>query len=200
MTEQQVESALAADGSEETVALAWEARVRVLTNRSAWTSMGLAVGIPALLLAALMAVITRSVAGVALAAVAFAVILVIFVLVAGVIDAFGGFRVGFVLSSRGVRSTSGKASRAAVAAAQVGGLLSGKPGLLGSGLLARSEQDVFIPYPQVTRLKVNARRRYVVVRGDWAQKPIGLYCTAENFPEVLRLLRENCPAATTRES
>jgi hypothetical protein len=197
MTEQQVETALAADGSEETVELAWEARVRVLTNRSAWTSMGLAVGIPALLLGALMAAITRSVAGVGLAAVAFAVILVIFVFVGGVIDIFGGFGVAFLLTSRGVRSTSGKASRAAVSAALVAGLLSGKPGLLGSGLLARSEQDVFIPYPQVTRLKVNARRRYVVVRGDWAQKPIGLYCTEENFPEVLRLLKENCPPAVT---
>jgi hypothetical protein len=179
----------------ETVLAAWDARLRVLTNPTAWQGVGLSLGVGALGLGVLMTFISRSAAGLYLAAGLFAALMLVFVLVALVIDAFGGFRVRFLLTSLGVRSQSGKSAKAAANAAFVGGVLTGNAAAAGSGLLARSEQDVFIAYGDVKQVRVNRRRRYVVVRGDWLQKPIGLACDEGNFARVLEVLKERCPAA-----
>jgi hypothetical protein len=44
-------------------------------------------------------------------------------------------------------------------------------------------------------VRVSERRRYILVKGAWAEKPIGLYCNADNFTQVRQILKERCPAA-----
>jgi hypothetical protein len=118
-----------------------------------------------------------------------AILLGIFVLVGVVIDLFGGFKVVFFLTSHGVRSVAGKGAKAAATAAFWMGALTGHPGAAGAGLLAESEQNVFIPWTDVTKIKVKTWRRYIHIKREWGFKPIGLYCTPENFAPVMEILR-----------
>ena len=177
---------------EKTVLYSWVASVRVLSNPSAWSGVTLCFGIGALFLGILFTFITKSLAGLYLASGIFGGLMFIFILVGGVIDIFGGFRVNFILTSEGVRSISGKGAKTAAKAAFVGGVLTGNLTGMAAGAAAESEQDVSILYSEVTKVKVNSRRQYILVKGDWLQKPIGLYCNKDNFMGVLHLLQERC--------
>lgn len=179
---------------EEIVLDSWEASVRLLSNPAAWRGVALSLGAGALGLGILFTFISRSIKGLYLGAGLFGGLMFIFVIVGGIIDLFGGFRINFMLTSLGVRSISGKGAKTAADAAIVGGILTGNLAGMAAGSLAKSEQNVFILYNEVTKVKVNSRRRYVLVKGDWSQKPIGLYCNKDNFTGVLRLLQERCPS------
>jgi hypothetical protein len=180
---------------EESVLYSWDASVRVLSDPSAWRGVVLSLGGGALALGILFTFISKSVKGLYLATGLFGGLMLIFVVVGAIIDIFGGFRINFMLTSKSVRSMSGKGAKSAANAAVVGGILAGHLAGLAAGSLARSEQNVFILYNEVTKVKVNSRRRYILVKGDWSQKPIGLYCNEDNFTGVLHLLRERCSSA-----
>ena len=170
--------------------LTWETRIRVLTNPNVWFSMLLALGIPSVLLGILFAFLAkRPVYALLVPLVSMSVLFGIFILVALVIDLFGGFKAIFFLTTHGVRSVSGKGARAASTAAVVMGVLAGNASAVGAGLLAESEQNVFIAWKDITRLKVKARRRFVLIKREWGFKPIGLYCLPANFQQVLDIFR-----------
>jgi len=179
----------------ETVYYSWEAPVRVLSDPSAWRGVAASLGGGALALGMLFAFISRSLKGLYLAAGIFAGLMLVFVVVGAVIDMFGGFRIAFTLTGRGVLSRSGKGARSAAKAAIIGGIVTGNLTGMAAGALARSEHDVSILYHEVARVKVDHRRRYILVKGRWPQKPIGLYCNEENFTGVLKFLQERCSAA-----
>ena len=175
----------------EQLRLTWETRIRVLTNPSVWTSMLLALGIPSVLLGIFFAVIAKRPEYALLVPLGFMSILFgIFFLVALVIDLFGGFKAVFFLTTHGVRSVAGKGARAASTVAVLAGVLAGKAGAVGAGLLAESEQNVFIPWKDITKIKVKTWRRYILVKREWGFKPIGLYGTPENFPQVMDIFRQ----------
>lgn len=174
----------------EQVYLAWEARIKVLPNPTVWGSLLAAFGIPSLLLGLLVAFIARRPELALLVPLAATGgFLLLFTLIGLVIDLFGGFKAIFTLTTRGVRAQSGRVARATSAVAVWTGIATGNLAAAGAGLLAESEQNVFIPWDQVTAVKVKAGRRYVHVKRAWGFKPIGLYCTRENFPQVLEVLR-----------
>jgi hypothetical protein len=181
--------------SSEVVLRSWQARVRVLTNPAAWRGILLCLGISSLLLGILLIFISKSLKGLLVAALIFGGLMFLFVLIGGIIDIFGGFRVHFILTSLGVRSISGKGAKASANAAIIGGILTGSFGAMGAGSLARSEQNVFIPYGEVTKVRISSRRQYILVKGGLQQKPIGLYCNKNTFTDILALIRERCPSA-----
>ncbi len=181
--------------AEETVLRTWQARIHVLNNSSAWSGVSLCFGVGAFFLGLLLLFITKSVTGLLVAFGIFCGLMVLFVLVGGAIDLFGGFRVTFILTDRGVWSITGSGARAAADAAVVGGIFAGSLTGIATGFAARSEQNVFIPYGEISRLKVKDRRRSVLVRGKLLEKPIELYCTVENFHEVQKILMAQSPAA-----
>jgi len=167
----------------------------VLTNPAAWNGAVLSFGAGALFLGILFSLVAQSFKGLLLAGALFGGFMVLFIMIGAVIDLFGGFRVQFILSTLGLRSLSGKAAKAASSAAVIGGVLAGNLAAVGAGQLAKSEQNVFIPYPEVTKVVINARRRYIEVKGSLMQKPIGLYCNQDNFDDVLQSLRKRCGSA-----
>jgi len=170
--------------------LSWETRIRVLTNPTVWFSLLLAFGIPSVLLGIFVAVISkRPEYALMVPLVAMSVLFGLFILVGLVIDLFGGFKVVFYLTSHGVRSVAGKGAKAASTAAVLAGIFSGNPGAVGTGLLAESEQNVFIPWKDISKLKVKTWRRFIMIKREWGYKPIGLYCTPENFPQVMEIFR-----------
>jgi hypothetical protein len=180
------------DTEDERILLTWNARIRVLFNPSVWGGLLTAVGIPSVFLSILMFAISREVDSLFFGPAIFTGVMVMFVVIAAVIDLFGGFQVVFALTSNGVRSVSGKGAKAAATAAIWTGILFGKASVAGTGLLAKSEQDVYIPYKEVTKVKVRPGRRYILVKGGFLQKPIGLYCTPENFAQAESFIRQHC--------
>lgn len=179
----------------ETVLQTWGARIPVLTNPSAWFGVSVSLGGGSLVLGLLFFFISKSFMGFLVALAIFCGLMTLFVLIGAMIDLFGGFRVTFFLTGNGVRSISGAGAKTAANTAIVGGILAGNLTGIGVGAMARSEQNVYIPWGEVSRVKVSPWRRYILIKGDWAQKPIGLYCNADNFTQVLQTVSERCPAA-----
>jgi hypothetical protein len=175
--------------------LAWPARVKMLTNPMIWSSLALAFGIGSAVVALVVCLASGNLVGVVIGAALFGFFMVLVLLIALVVDLFGGFRVTLALSSKGVWSLSGKGVERAATAALVGGILTGNPGAMGAGLLARSSKSTFIRYRDVTKVKVSAGRRYLLVKGGFGEQPIGLFCTPETFDPALAILREHCPKA-----
>lgn len=191
----------ATPATDERLLLTWTNHVRLLVNPTVWSSMLLVLGIPALLLGLFFAFLAKRLDYVVIVPLGFLTFLfAIFVLVALVIDAFGGMQATFFLTTNGVRFVSGTGAKAASRVALLAGLLSGRPGLAGAGLLAESEQGAFMPWSEIATIRVKASRHYVLLRGSWGDKPVGLYCTPENFREVLDLLRANAGDRMPRAS
>jgi hypothetical protein len=74
-------------------------------------------------------------------------------------------------------------------------MLAGNLAAVGAGLGADAERNVFIAYEDVRKVKVSASRRYILVRGGFGEKPIGLYCREEDAGKIVEILRERCPSA-----
>jgi hypothetical protein len=85
--------------SEEAVLYSWESAVRVLSNPSAWSGVSLSLGAGAIGLGILFTIISKSIKGLYLGAGLFGGLMLIFVIVGGIIDIFGGFRVNFMQGS-----------------------------------------------------------------------------------------------------
>jgi hypothetical protein len=144
--------------------LTWENRVRLLINPTVWPSVLLVVGTPAVLLGLFFAFLARRMAYLVMVPLGIlTAVYTLFVLVALAIDAVGGMRATFILTTRGVRFVPGKS--------------------------ATTSRGTFMPWNEVTTIRVKASRHYVHLRGGWGDKPVGLYCTPENFREVLDVLR-----------
>ena len=176
--------------TDERLLMSWENRVKLLMNPTIWSSMLLVIGIPSGLLGLFFTLLTGQLEYLVFVPLAcLGGLLAIFVLVALVIDAFGGMKATFYLTTHGVRFVSGKGASAAATAAFLAGLLAGKPGLTGTGLLAESEQHVFISWSDISTIQIKAARHYILIKRGWGDRPIGLYCTPENFRPVMDTLR-----------
>lgn len=57
-----------------------------------------------------------------------------------------------------------------------------------AGMLARAEQDAFLAWDAIGKVSVSDGSFYIELRGKSATKPIGLYCTPENFHSVRELV------------
>jgi len=90
----------------------------------------------------------------------------------------------------GVSTTQRKLNKVIV----VLGILAGKPGVAGSGMLAQSQEEQFFAWSDVFRVDLDPRRRVVILRNTW-RTLIRLYCTPENYEEVAAIAREGVDAA-----
>lgn len=115
--------------------------------------------------------------------------LVVYLAIGVVVDLCGGFRVLFRLSESGVESLAGEATQRAAQAATLGGAIAGSLGGIGSGLAAKRESHVSIVWNEVRSVLARESNRYILIRGRFGSKPIGLYCTPENYHEVLRIVK-----------
>ena len=194
-----VESEAEPEGEAERIVLAWENRIKILSNPAVWRGVLLAFGISCALAGIFFFVLSQDVDGLLIGLGAFGGFMVLFLLIGAVIDLFGGFRVRFALTTAGVRSMSGKGAKAAAGTAFWVGVLAGNPATAGAGLLARSEQNMFIGYDEVKTLEFWPGRRYIEVKAGMLSKPIGLYCLPENYTPAADLLRQMCPTAKVVE-
>jgi hypothetical protein len=63
------------------------------------------------------------------------------------------------------------------------GALSGKPGLLGAGLINRSRESEAVTWDGAFRAELRPQRHLIVFKGSWRSLML-VQCTAENYPGV----------------
>lgn len=170
------------ESSADRLLLEWSSDTKMFLNRRMWKSFLLVLGIPLLVLAGLLALLTEAKNGAILLGGGFALFAVLWALALLIMDATGAGRASYRLSEAGVGFAAGRAARNIADAALLAGMLAGKPGAMGAGMLARAEQDNFIAWGEVKRVTVSQASRYIEIRATgFLVKPIGLNCTADNF-------------------
>jgi hypothetical protein len=180
--DQNPKSTPAAAAESEMILFKWSHQIKMLFNPVLWGNFVACFGIPAILLGIGFSFTGNYKASFFLAAGLIAFFAVIWFLTGIVIDLAGGFLTSFVITDRGIYFSSGKGAKAAANVATVIGVLAGSASTAGAGFLARSEQDV-------KKVKVRKGMRYIFIREGFGHKPIGLYCTKENFEPILALVQ-----------
>ena len=100
----------------------------------------------------------------------------------------GRYDAEFLLDAGGARAslatTSRKRSRAVSGLAAAAGLAAGQPTVAGAGVLAAGNQSQYLAWHEVRRVDQDRRHRTIVLRGPLVAH-VALFCTTENFDEVL---------------
>ncbi len=170
--------------------IAWDIRIPLVTNPVMLRAMAVASFGAGLLVAGLVGLLLAvqgewglalRMAGLLAAAGAglFAVALVVMLLVFG-----NRLQLRFTVSADGVRcETVDRVARAGNRLALIAGLLTGRGGVAGSGMLAMAQEDQTLPWQPGLRMDVDARRCVIGLRNGW-RTLLWVYCTPANFAEV----------------
>ena len=173
----------------EEVLFKWDHKIKMLFNPVLWGSFVACFVIPAILLGIGFSFTGNMKAAVLLPAGLIVFFAVMWFLTGIVIDLRGGFAASFVITSRGIYSSSGSGAGKAADMAAVIGALAGSAPATGAGLLARDEHDASVEWEQIEKVKVRGGMRYIFLRAGFGNKPIGLYCNKANFEQVLTLVQ-----------
>jgi hypothetical protein len=93
-------------------------------------------------------------------------------------------RTRFTVSDDGVRCESlDRTARASSRAALVAGIITGRPGAAGSGLLAMTQEDQTLRWRGAFSASADAGRHTIALRNRW-RTLLTVYCSAENFQAV----------------
>jgi hypothetical protein len=117
------------------------------------------------------------------------IILVLFILVMLVF--FGNrFPLGFVLSPDGARVVSlSRRGRWGNRLAVILGVMAGKPGVAGAGLLGMARETVGVTWDEVRRLNIHPQTRVISLMDSW-HVVLRLYCTPQNYAVVLQSVQK----------
>lgn len=123
------------------------------------------------------------------------------VLVIGVIFVFvmlvfyaNRFPCRFTVSGKGVKYEVTSTQRKLNTVVIVLGALAGKPGVAGSGFLARSQESMLFSWKDIHRADLFPRRRVVCIRNSW-RTLLRVYCTPENYEAVADMIRDGVERA-----
>lgn len=170
----------------------WNSRIKMLGNPILWGNFLVVFGAPILVLGIVLGLVGKIQEAILLAGGLFAFFAVIWFVTGMVIDLGGGFFASYRITSKGIYFASGKSEKAVADAVTAAGALAGSAGTAGAGLLARAEQSAFIEWGEIKKVKVRERSRHLFIRKEFGSKPIGLYCTEENFQKIRDLVQSKC--------
>lgn len=180
------------DVGDEKILFQWNYRIKMLFNPILWKNFVLVFGLPIFLLGVAFMMTGKVMASLFFMGGAFVFFALVWGIAGVVIDLAGGFHASFLITSNGIAFTSGKSEKTVADSVAVIGALAGSASAAGAGLLAKSEQDAFIGWDEIRKVKVRKGMRYILIRKGFGSKPIGLYCTAENFSGILELVKTKC--------
>ncbi|ALG68037.1 hypothetical protein [Beggiatoa leptomitoformis] len=104
----------------------------------------------------------------------------------------GQYAVEFTLDDKGVRcytqTQQTKKNHLINTITVIFGLLSGKPTVVGAGLLAQSRQSVFLNWQRIRKVSYQPQRHTILLRGAWTEN-IALFCTAENYLQIEQIVK-----------
>jgi len=100
-----------------------------------------------------------------------------------------GFMSKITINQDGVSQVSISHTSKVNKAAIIGGIFAGKPGVVGTGMLAEAGNDRFVSWKEMKTAKVNPKSRYMYFsRGRLKLFPIGFFCPKEKYAEVVELV------------
>jgi hypothetical protein len=110
----------------------------------------------------------------------------------------GGLPAMFTISHEGVSHHAGKEIRAldrfSLAGSAAGGSAGGSTA---AGLIAASQEDNTLRWDEVRYIRVYKQLLFIELRSKYLISPVALYCTAENFPAVLDMVKRFAPASAS---
>ena len=102
----------------------------------------------------------------------------------------GGFHFTYRLTTDGIWSHMGQREGRLANATTAGGILAGSPGATGAGLLAKAEQNVFIPWNNIKKVKVVEKKCFIRIGRSFGYKPIELHGSPEHFKQALEIIEK----------
>jgi hypothetical protein len=125
-----------------------------------------------------------------------AVLMLIVMLVLQIVTR-GGLETEFFISNEGVAHKAGRSTRALDRVSAGGSAVLGSMSGTGAGLLAMSQENNVLAWEEVRYVSVYRSVRSIVFRSKYLISPVVLYCTDENFPEILAMVKKYAPAIAT---
>jgi hypothetical protein len=178
-------------------ALAWSRVVPLITNSVVVKDLFLVLFIPAVLAGILFAIILGDammfLLFLAIAAGIFVLGMVIMTVLQ--LGAKGGLTTFFYISDEGVAYKAGKGTEILNRVSTVGSLAMGSAAGTGSGLLAISGEANALCWENIRYITIRTGLKMVVLRSPYLISPIALYCTEENFPVVVEMIRKYAPVS-----
>jgi len=109
----------------------------------------------------------------------------------------GGLDTEFFISNEGIAHKAGSTTRALNRASTGGSAVLGSLSGTGAGLLAMSQENTLLRWEDVRYISVYRSMRSLVFRSKFLISPVVLYCSEENFPAILALVKKYAlPVAT----
>ena len=124
-----------------------------------------------------------------------AIFTVLSVIAMGMIHAAtrGGLSATFSLDDKGMYYDAGKNSRALNRLTLLGGLVAGYPALLGGSMINISRESESMAWSDVGKITAYDSQKTIVAYRKSLISPIGLFCTGENYEEVLDFIIRHLP-------
>jgi hypothetical protein len=180
--------------------LEWTARLNMLRSGLLMGQLGLALGIPIVLLGLLLIALDwppdLSLLGSVLQVmgVVAGIFAALLAIVLGLVYR-GGYDYHFVIDATGIRATTTGRTASTNRIVNTLLVLSGRPSAAGAGMLAAGRQSEYVAWNDVSGFSVNERQRTITLKGG-ALPAMLVVCDAAHFPAVLEYVR----AATARAS
>lgn len=93
--------------------------------------------------------------------------------------------------------TLSQTARRANCLAVVIGILAGRPGTAGAGMIGMSQEAVFVEWKSVFTVECSERRQVIILRNRWRQVML-IYCSADNFADIAKFVCHKTEASETR--
>jgi hypothetical protein len=186
--------------TESSAAVQWSRNVPLATNVFIMKDTVLAVGLSSLIFLALLIVLSGGEdweSMVMLWAAVTGFMLVVF-LIAMVVVLWNRIGMEFRLDAGGVSVATGRRESRINSAVTILGTLARSPGTAGAGLLAKSSETVSYEWPEIKKVIVYPRQKVIYLKAGLLY-PLRLYCTAENYADVERMVREKAANASFGE-
>jgi hypothetical protein len=109
----------------------------------------------------------------------------------------GGLDTEFFISNEGVAHGVGSTTRALNRVSTGGSAVLGSLSGTGAGLLAMSQENTMLPWEDVRYISVYRSMRSLVFRSRYLVSPVVLYCSEENYPAILAMVKKYAPPLAT---
>ncbi|HOU80504.1 MAG TPA: zinc ribbon domain-containing protein [Methanoregulaceae archaeon] len=110
-----------------------------------------------------------------------------------------GFTSDYFVNPEGAGQAASKKTSDVNTGLAVAGTLLGSLSTAGAGILAKSREDDFIRWDESRSVALNRKKKTVTVTRKSLIFPIRLYCTDENYDQVVAFIRKNVDPALIEE-
>ena len=177
--------------------IVWEKQIPLFSNTVVVKQLAMVIIIPAFFIMIFLIVLDPDM--IVEAFMVFVLLLGIFavlsVIAMGMIHAAtrGGLSATFSLDDKGMYYDAGRNSKALNKITMTGGIMAGSPALLGGSMINISRESESMAWSDVRKITAYDSQKTIVAYRKSLICPIGLFCTGENYEEVLDFITGHLP-------